>query len=192
MVQSFPSPMWGWLQEHVKDPTVFVHEAELWQSCTPLTHSSISASIEEQGKTSFDYCVVHINKKCSLSSKRVYIYVCIIVFIYVIYLVCALIIGQKNSCKAWKESMVVAVERLHSGLYCLLACFFLITIIIFLFILDVYFLTSASFSISSKSCFTGTSIRSVSILTVGIDVTNRDRSTALISVCNSIKTKRYE
>ena len=46
----FPSPVKGWLQVQLKDPTVFVHEAELWQSCRPLTHSSISISVKEKNK----------------------------------------------------------------------------------------------------------------------------------------------
>ena len=44
----FPSPVKGWSHEQLKDPTVFVHEAELWQSCTPLTHSSISISVKKK------------------------------------------------------------------------------------------------------------------------------------------------
>ena len=50
MPARFPSPVKGWLQEQLKDPTVFVHEAELWQSCRPLTHSSISISVKEKNK----------------------------------------------------------------------------------------------------------------------------------------------
>ena len=42
--------------------------------------------------------------------------------------------------------------------------------------------TNADFSISSKSRFTNTNIRSKSILTTGVGVTDRDRGIALISV----------
>ena len=37
---------------HVYDPTVFVHEAKRWQSCAPLTHSSMTVGNKEKGKVS--------------------------------------------------------------------------------------------------------------------------------------------
>ncbi len=43
-------------------------------------------------------------------------------------------------------------------------------------------LTGTGFSISIKSRFAGTSIRSASILTVSVDVTNRYRSATLVRI----------
>ena len=45
-----------------------------------------------------------------------------------------------------------------------------------------YSLTSACFSVSSKSSFTGTTIRAARVLTIGIDVTDRNGSITLVHI----------
>ena len=45
-----------------------------------------------------------------------------------------------------------------------------------------YSLTGACFSVSSKSSFTGTTIRAASVLTIGIDITDRNWSITLVHI----------
>ena len=52
-----------------------------------------------------------------------------------------------------------------------------------------YSLTGARFSVSSKSSFTGTTIRAASVFTIGIDVTHGDRSAAFIHICNEMQNR---
>ena len=50
-LQDLPSPTYGWWHEQVKDPTVLVHKAKSWQSCSLLAHSSTSVDINWQVDT---------------------------------------------------------------------------------------------------------------------------------------------